>query len=777
MEEYLQLKKKQSNPSLGKLGSNTQNKFQSNSNKSSSINLKELAGPSRTPKISGNNKYNSGFLSPNNNNNISQKNGKGNNNNQNYKNSVGNLMGGYQQADFKKYFVSSKKENQQINNNKNNNNINKNVGNGHQRSNSGAKNQNLGNSKVRFNNFFENNGEMENEGDQQQNKEAFQNQFTQSQILQLVQQQKQSQKEQIQQIQKNNNLNNITNGNNLKGEGKENSVNPQARQNSSQKLKKTPSNQNQNGQFQLQQQQQQYFGLSQKSSQNKEYQQENANFFNNNGNNSKISQKEMWKQNYLKNLKEYQNNQKQQKQQSLQYQYQSESQQIMYQNNFASSKKIKQHSFNKSGNFLNGNNNNEVNQQQGQKQPQNQNQSSNNIKSYVTNVGRGDNILAQVVQFNSPRSQNSQLKNLFKVSQSGNPSSNQQGYLLQNQNQKTGKVNESSQQLQQLQSQNQGQKPATPKNTSSQQKQQILLGLEKIKNSSAKNQNRKNFNFPTHNKSNSYSTSNFLKNGLINNNNNGSTQQNQNQNQSQRDKENQNMEEEHFVQTCQGILYSNLAKPQNPKDLNEKKVYLKKRNPNHLKTIVFDLDETLIHCNENVNMPHDVQLSIKFPQGEVIDAGINVRPFAREILRELSKEYEIVIFTASHQCYAKAVIEHLDPKKEFVHHKFFREHCIQTPQGVYIKDLRIFADRKLEDLVLVDNAAYSFSFQVDNGIPIIPFYHHKEDMELVSLMNLLKPIKNFKDVREYLKGIFKFKMFNNPEGPGKVYENLFGKAI
>jgi CTD small phosphatase-like protein 2 len=36
------------------------------------------------------------------------------------------------------------------------------------------------------------------------------------------------------------------------------------------------------------------------------------------------------------------------------------------------------------------------------------------------------------------------------------------------------------------------------------------------------------------------------------------------------------------------------------------------------KTLVFDLDETLIHCNENPNIPSDVSLQIPFPNGEVI---------------------------------------------------------------------------------------------------------------------------------------------------------------
>ena len=36
------------------------------------------------------------------------------------------------------------------------------------------------------------------------------------------------------------------------------------------------------------------------------------------------------------------------------------------------------------------------------------------------------------------------------------------------------------------------------------------------------------------------------------------------------------------------------------------------------KTVIFDLDETLIHCNENLNTPFDVKLPIVFPTGEVI---------------------------------------------------------------------------------------------------------------------------------------------------------------
>lgn len=45
---------------------------------------------------------------------------------------------------------------------------------------------------------------------------------------------------------------------------------------------------------------------------------------------------------------------------------------------------------------------------------------------------------------------------------------------------------------------------------------------------------------------------------------------------------------------------------------------------------------------------------------------------------------------------------------------------------MHVKDLRVI-DRDLSQMVLVDNAAYSYIYQLDNGIPIIPFYHGNQD--------------------------------------------------
>lgn len=48
--------------------------------------------------------------------------------------------------------------------------------------------------------------------------------------------------------------------------------------------------------------------------------------------------------------------------------------------------------------------------------------------------------------------------------------------------------------------------------------------------------------------------------------------------------------------------------------------------------------------------------------------------------------------------------------------------------------------------MLVDNAAYSYAFQLENGIPILPFYEGT-DYELAALEGYLDEIERALDVR------------------------------
>ncbi|CAD8174402.1 unnamed protein product [Paramecium pentaurelia] len=229
---------------------------------------------------------------------------------------------------------------------------------------------------------------------------------------------------------------------------------------------------------------------------------------------------------------------------------------------------------------------------------------------------------------------------------------------------------------------------------------------------------------------------------------------------------------EHLIQSISAASYS---KMKNSQQYEEKRVNLPSISLK--KTIVFDLDETLIHCNESIKVPGDVILPIRFPTGDVIEASINIRPYAQQVLQTLSRHFELIVFTASHSCYANVVIDYLDPTKQWISHRFFRESCVQTEEGAFIKDLRVIGNRLLSDLVLVDNAAYSFCMQQLNGIPILNFYDNKSDQELLYLQNYLMAMKYAKDVRQFNQQYLKLDRFGEFKDPIQLLETLFKEYI
>ncbi|CAK91371.1 unnamed protein product (macronuclear) [Paramecium tetraurelia] len=229
---------------------------------------------------------------------------------------------------------------------------------------------------------------------------------------------------------------------------------------------------------------------------------------------------------------------------------------------------------------------------------------------------------------------------------------------------------------------------------------------------------------------------------------------------------------EHLLQTMQASIFQKSVKIAN--SFEDKKVNLPSTNK---KTIVFDLDETLIHCNESVQIPGDVILPIKFPSGEIIEASINIRPYAQQVLQTLNKHFEIIVFTASHSCYANVVIDYLDPNKNIISHRFFRDSCVQTEEGAYIKDLRVIGNRAMNDMVLVDNAAYSFCLQPLNGIPIINYYDNKMDQELLYLQNYVMSLRSVRDVRQYNCQNLKLDKLSQFSDPIELLQQLYKEYI
>lgn len=96
----------------------------------------------------------------------------------------------------------------------------------------------------------------------------------------------------------------------------------------------------------------------------------------------------------------------------------------------------------------------------------------------------------------------------------------------------------------------------------------------------------------------------------------------------------------HLIQTLQAIQYINSIRPPPTEWLSGKFVNLPPSKHNHQKVIIFDLDETLVHCvDDPENDNPDVILPVEFPNGEVVDAGINIRPYALECLKAANHNF------------------------------------------------------------------------------------------------------------------------------------------
>ena len=174
------------------------------------------------------------------------------------------------------------------------------------------------------------------------------------------------------------------------------------------------------------------------------------------------------------------------------------------------------------------------------------------------------------------------------------------------------------------------------------------------------------------------------------------------------------------------ILEKNLVKPPFLPELDTKR---------YKYTLVLDLDETLVHYMEEEN-----------------SAYVQVRPYADYFLKELSKFFEIVLFTAAEEDYTDIVLKELN-KNNYITHILCRKYT-ELNNGSYLKDLSKLG-RDLSKVVIVDNNKDNFRLQPENGLFISSYFGEQNDNELYLLCGDLMKIIEIQpeDIRPVIKEI------------------------
>lgn len=81
------------------------------------------------------------------------------------------------------------------------------------------------------------------------------------------------------------------------------------------------------------------------------------------------------------------------------------------------------------------------------------------------------------------------------------------------------------------------------------------------------------------------------------------------------------------------------------------------------KTLVLDLDETLVHSSFKAPTAREPPADIVLPvdiEGRICHVYVLVRPGCLKFLNEMAKYYEVVIFTASLSKYADPLMDIID---------------------------------------------------------------------------------------------------------------------
>ena len=114
---------------------------------------------------------------------------------------------------------------------------------------------------------------------------------------------------------------------------------------------------------------------------------------------------------------------------------------------------------------------------------------------------------------------------------------------------------------------------------------------------------------------------------------------------------------------------------------------------------------------------------------------VATRPGVKQFLANLSRYYEIVIFTTQPGYLAEPVNAALDPF-QYAMYRLYRDHT-KLVKGQYIKDISNL-NRDLGKVVMVDVNPDAYSLQPENGLNLKKWSGESGDRELIKIQSFLE---------------------------------------
>lgn len=165
-------------------------------------------------------------------------------------------------------------------------------------------------------------------------------------------------------------------------------------------------------------------------------------------------------------------------------------------------------------------------------------------------------------------------------------------------------------------------------------------------------------------------------------------------------------------------------------------------------TLVLDLEETLMYSSLTVIENAEYSFNTVF-QDHQYKVYMVLRPFVKEFLQSVAKNYELFVYTCAKRDYAEKILDILDPQRKLFRQRLYQDDC-SCVLGHYIKDLSVLG-RDLAKTVVLDNAPHTYPHHLMNTIPIRSWSGEQEDRELQRLIPYMDKLCTAEDFREVLK--------------------------
>lgn len=178
------------------------------------------------------------------------------------------------------------------------------------------------------------------------------------------------------------------------------------------------------------------------------------------------------------------------------------------------------------------------------------------------------------------------------------------------------------------------------------------------------------------------------------------------------------------------------------------------------KTLILDLDETLIHSlskgfPRTLNGNNSNIIEIKLNNIATL-YHVHKRPYCDYFLKEISKWFDLQIFTASVKEYADPIIDWLENDmfdEKIFKKRYYRTDCTYRNGVGYIKDLSAFFPvDEMKNVVILDNSPVSYALNEDNAVMIEGWINDQNDKDLLNLLPMLHSLSLCIDVR-YILGL------------------------